>query len=377
VRSLVLAALLALTSAGRADDVPSTYRAVIDRVELEPASITGLRLRIYLSALSLDGQRLDLTGPSSIHLYVGSGQKTLPLARGTYDVTGGELAIVVLVQATLDFADALPMIGDTLDRELLAKLPARSQIALASYGDSVGKMVLHSGKALRGKVELASDGSAGDPALLDAIDRALVVLHNARAEAARQPGHPARELILVVGDGRDRTDDKDRVIALGTRADKEGVRIHAVAYSPSDIRRPLLVLGELTRRSLGTFRWPGRGRRPGADSWTEAFSQLFDEIAKQYVLTYFATADDDVAGKRVHVVTGSRNDTTSNEVQVPDAPSCAGARCDGYCAGTCLAPRAETERGAVGWLLIIAGGVLGAIVLSGVVGYVMTRARPA
>jgi len=38
------------------DGGPASYRAVIDRVDLEPASIGGLRLRVELSALALQGQ---------------------------------------------------------------------------------------------------------------------------------------------------------------------------------------------------------------------------------------------------------------------------------------------------------------------------------
>jgi len=266
VTALLVLAILAGRS--RADDDPTrpSYRAVIDRVELEPASITGLRLRVYLSALAIGGQLLDLSDPKSIKLYLGANQRQYPYALGTYDATGGATEIVVLVQITSDFADALPTIADSLDHYLLAHLDEKTQVAIATYGDSASLPKLVTDKQLRGKVALATDNSTADPALSDALDRALLVLKKTTGDA--------RKMIVVIGDGRDSAADHDRVTRTAERAAKEGVRIHAVAYSPADLRRPLLVLGELAKRSLGTLRWPGQGHKPTADSWTEAFSQL-------------------------------------------------------------------------------------------------------
>ena len=370
----LLVALLVLSSTARAqEDARPSYRAVVDRVELEPASITGQRLRVYLSALSLAGQRLDLTDPKSIRLYIGSGEKQLPYALGTYDVTGGDTVVVVLVQVSADFTDALPTITDTLDRELLAALGEHAQVAIIPYGDTVGAAKLEKVKTARGKLGgLSSDGSAGDPAMLDAVERSLVLLRKAKSDPE---GKPLRKIVILIGDGRDHNGDRDRITAVGKRAAKEGVRIHAIAYSPADVRRPLLALGELAKRSMGTFRWPGRGHNPTSDSWTEAFKQLREEIVKQYVITYFVNADDDVAGKKLHIVTAGRTEVTSNDVKIPDSATCDGTACDsGYCASSgCVVVAASHGRGALGWILIIAGGLAGAIVLLGVIGYFITK----
>ncbi len=308
-------ALLVLAFAGRvarADEDPThpSYRAVIDRAELEPASITGLRLRVYLSALAIGGQMLDLSDPKSIKLYIGQSERKYPYALGTYAATRTPLDVVILVQITSDFADALPMISDALDRELLGHLGDKVKVGIATFGDATSVPKLVPAKQLRGKVSLASDGSTADPALSDAIDRALIVL--------KKNDPDARKMIVVIGDGRDTAGDHDRVTRTGERAAKDGVRIHTIAYSPADLRRPLLVLGELSKRSLGTLRWPGQGRKPTIDSWTEAFSQLAGEIDKQYVLTFFAPADEELAGKKLHIVTVGRTETTSNEVKVPE-----------------------------------------------------------
>jgi len=176
---------------------------------------------------------------------------------------------------------------------------------------------------------------------------------------------------VIVGDGRDVAADKDRITRTATKAGKDGVRIHTIAYSPNDVRRPMLVLGELAKRSFGTFRWV---RKDAADSWKAAFQQLRDEINKQYVLTYFTSSADELADKKLHVETVGRTVATSNEIKVP-APTCGGNECKtGLCANDkCLQYKGGAGRGIVGWLLIIGGGVLGMVILLGVIGYFMSR----
>src|SRR5262249_14416129 len=109
---------------------------MIDRVDYEPASITGYRLRVYLSALSLQGQMLDTSDPKTIRLLVGAAEKKFPLALGTYTATQDETAIVFCVQATGDFADALPMIADSLEHVLLDHISEKTKVSIVMYGES-------------------------------------------------------------------------------------------------------------------------------------------------------------------------------------------------------------------------------------------------
>src|SRR5690606_1998134 len=112
----------------------------------------------------------------------------------------------------------------------------RTQFLVLPYGESVSTGKLTAAKALRGKIALVSDNSAGDPTLLDTLDRALLVLRKAKTEPE---GRPLRKLVVVVGDGRDMAGDRDRVTRTGLRAAKDGVRIHTIAYSAEDVRRPI------------------------------------------------------------------------------------------------------------------------------------------
>ena len=369
---LIAAALLVVAPSARADDEEPTklsYRVVVDGIEHEPASITGTRMMIQLSALTIQGQRLDLTDSKSIKSFLGSSELKAPYSLGTFGETDGALAIVIVVQSTLDYQEVLPVIAETLDATLMAALDEKTtQAAVLPYGEAIGTGKLTPLKGARARVtQLSQDGTAGDPALLETVERALLMLKKAKTEPE---GRALRKIILVIGDGRDRAGDRERVTRLGDRAKKEGVRIHTFAFSPTDQRRPLLLLGELSKRSLGTFRWLQRGQ---ADSWIPKFAQLAEEIEKQYVLTYYLGADDDPAGKKLKVVTVGRTEATSNEVKVPDA-LCNREPCAGYCAAhRCVMPRAPEGKGILGWLSVIGGVAIALILLLGAIGYVITH----
>ncbi|HEX4420634.1 MAG TPA: FHA domain-containing protein [Kofleriaceae bacterium] len=371
VLGVALGVLAARPAVALADETASwSYRAVIDRVDLEPAAVGGLRLRIALSALALQGQLLDLTDPKSIRLMIGGGKVEAPYALGTYGATNADTAIVVVVEANVAYAEALPSILTSFDDGVLANLNDKTQLAVLSYGDGTGTGKLASLKTARGKLSgISPDTSTGDPALLDTLERAMQLLKKAKTSPE---GRPLRKLIIAIGDGRDRSSDRERVTKLGLRAAKEGVRIHTFGYAPSKVLRSLLTLGELSKRSLGTFRWVRSG---GTESWTPAFAQLRDEINKQYVLTYFLGNDANVAGK-LKIVAVGRTEATSNEITIPTA-ACGGQACpNGYCnSGECVVPRAESGHGAFGWVLMIIGIGVGAVVVLGLVGFLMQRQR--
>ncbi|MDX2087330.1 MAG: FHA domain-containing protein [Kofleriaceae bacterium] len=371
-----MAALLVVARPVRADDEANakpSYRVVVDRVDHEPASVGGTRLRVYFSARTLNGGRLDLSEPKSVKTVLGSSPLDAPYAMGTFAASGGAAAIVVVVQSTLDYAEVLPVIAESFDTNILAVLDDNTQVAVLAYGDAVGGGKLQSAKAASSRVkQLSNDGSSGDPALLETVERALSILRRAKA---KPEGRPLRKMVIVISDGRDRAAERERVTRLGARAAKEGVRIHSFAFSPTDQRRPLLLLGELSKKSLGTFRWI---RGASAESWNPAFVQLQDEIVKQYVLTYFLSSEDDPTGKKVKIVTEGRAETTSlNDFKVPEA-TCSGEPCAGYCTGdVCAVPRAPEGKGFLGWVIWIVGGVAGLIVVLGLIGFAMSkRSKP-
>ncbi|HVZ19961.1 MAG TPA: FHA domain-containing protein, partial [Vicinamibacterales bacterium] len=117
--------------------------------------------------------------------------------------------------------------------------------------------------------------------------------------------------------------------------------------------------------SLGTLRWPGQGRKPTPDSWAEACAQLTAEIEQQYVLTFFAPAEEELAGQKLHIVTVGRTETTSNELKIPELAQ----------------PLAKTGGGGGGhvlhWVLLIGGIVVGALLVLGFIGFAIANRKPA
>jgi hypothetical protein len=371
---VVAAALLLAVRPAYGQEGSSTYRAVIDRIDFEPAAVGGFRLRVYVSALTLAGQLLDLTEPKSIKMLAGKSEIRAPYALGNFAATQTDLAIVFVIQATGEYADVLPVITEAADTGLLEELPERVQVAIVPYGEAVGSGKLASLKAARSKMrQLSAEGASSEPALLDALDRALRLLKGAKTDPE---GRPMRKMVVVVSDGRDKSNDRERVTALGRRAGAAGVRIHTFAHAPSDIRRPLLLLGELSKRSFGTFRWL-RQDATTVPQWHARFQQLSAEIKQQYVLTYFVE-DDGLAGRTLKLTTTGRTVLESlNELKVP-APGCNGAPCEGgYCADGCVQVRAADGRGVLGWIfLVVVIGIGGLLVLSGI-GYVITKRQQA
>ncbi len=370
--------LAVAASGARADDeegASSAYRLVIDRAELEPASIGGQRLHVYVSAQSLEGVWLPIE-PGALQIIAGSATLDEPAVTGMYGATSGDLALVIVVQTSTAIEAVLPSILEAIDTQLLAALGdrpagARAQVAVVSYGESLTTGKLGPLKAARSAVVgIVPDGTAGEPVLMDAVEYAVKLLKKTKTEPA---GRPLRKLILVIGDGHDLSADRERVTRAGERAAKDGVRIHTLGYAADDIRRPLLALGELSKRSAGTFRWVRL-----ASSWGARLGQLRDEVLKQYVLTYFLP-DDHLAGKKLTATLGGKIVAASvNEIKVP-ASSCNGTVCEvGYCAAnTCHVPKAPQGRGVLGWIVLVGGIAFGGLVLLVGIGFVLSkRAQP-
>ena len=282
--ALVAVALLAVH--GHAQD--STNRVTVDRVEHEPSSLGGNRLRVYVSALSLLGGMLDLTAAKAVKLTAGGSEIKAPFALGRYAATDAQTAIVVVVQANLQYAEVQPVIADGLEAHVLAALDeAHTQLAVVAYGETVQAAKLAPIKTARAKLgQVQNDGTATDPLLLEGIERALALLKKAKGTPE---GKSLRKIIVLIGDGHDLSNDRDRVTRLGERAAREGVRIHSLAFAPNDIRKPLPCSASC-RRSRSSQRSAGP-QAASPESCDVRFQQLRDEINQQYVLTYFFAAD--------------------------------------------------------------------------------------
>jgi FHA domain-containing protein/VWA domain-containing protein len=190
---------------------------------------------------------------------------------------GNKVARDVLKQVVPSGDEPLDKVKDAV-HALLEGLSPRVRVLLIDYGADLNPHVpFRPAAAVEPDLDdLTPDGDAGDLALSRALDSALVELNKPRPD-----GKSARRLIVVISDGLNSQMDRKTFKTLGDTAARARVPIHTIAFSPNDDRGPLLNLGEISKRSNGTFRWAKT-----ADDLRAQMDTLTDELNKQYVLTY-------------------------------------------------------------------------------------------
>ena len=367
--SLALCLLVAALACER-DAVASTQtRLRIDRVIAEPAWLPGMtRLRVYATAVTLSGAFVPVVGEpgdGGFVLKIGASKKKLPYLTGMFGGTDQPLSIGLVVLVGHDYADDFPEIQRELGK-LLDALPGDAKVALVSYSDTVHATPRLSPAAAKRKLDrLFPDTAPVENELIKAVSRAVRIVDRVKV---KPPHTGARKMVIVVSDGKDLDFDPARFKKVGIDAERRDVRIHSLAFSPEDNRRPLLGLGEMSKRSLGTFRWV---RQSGL--FAGQVKPLADEIAEQYVLTYFVPTDE-VEKKRISLLAG---DVESNRVKVKvrcGEESCGG---DQYCAeGVCVTRAAAGGASILAWVLAILGGLLGLLLLLAGIGFLISRSRP-
>lgn len=371
---LLAACFLAWLVASPRPALAQAKSVTLDALTLEPTRLPGTsRLRAYVSALSLEGDLLAID-PSNLQLQLGSTPLRAPRGVGRFAASDAELSVVIILEATLDYAPVFPLLQEVLNEELLTKLPDRSRVAVVGYGETVQSGRLVNLRTARTRLSgLSPDTAPSDPALLEAVEHGLSLFRRVKTTP---PGRPMRKVIVLLSDGRDRQLDRERVTAVGQRANRDGVRILSLAYSPTNTRRPLLNLGELSKQSRGTFRWLRTGEK---QSWQAQLRRVYEQIEQQIVLTYFIEQGDELdrlVGKRATVTLSlGQSELVSNELKVPK-PGCSQSACESgqWCqAGVCVTPRSDGGGGLAGWLTTLLGIGAAVLIVLGGLGYVMAR----
>jgi hypothetical protein len=354
--ALVLAALSASTAAAE------NTKLRLDRAVAEPSWLPGrTRLQLYATAITLQGAFVPVVGQPGFTLQLGASKKRVPYLLGQYEALEEPLAVALVVMTAFDYADDFPEIRRELTR-FVETLPKSAEVSVISYADSVHSTTLASpGRALKKLDGLAVEAAPGQNVLIKAVEKAIRVLDRAKLEP---PHTSARKIIVVVSDGKDVDPEPTRYRKAGELAARKRIRIHAIAFSPEDNRRPLLGLGELSKRSHGTFRWV---RQPGL--FSGQIGPLDAEIGDQYVLTFFL--DQDIDKKRVSLLLG---DIASNDLKVE--VGCGEEECSEsqYCLeGRCVTRQRAEGAGILGWLLYLIGGGFALLLVLAAVGYLLQR----
>jgi len=315
---VAFAALAALVTpaSGRAADKVAT-RLVLDHVDVQPSYFADLvRVRLYVTAVTLEGGIIPINGTDGFLFQLGGSKQRIPYLLGRFAGTEAEVAAAVVLEVGNEYEADIPIISDALSRHL-REWPASARVTLVRYGAAVDiDPRPRNVRSVAASIASSnSDLAAAPPKLIEAVDRALKSLE--RAEPST-PGVHLRKVVVVISDGKDAEAEPADYRRLGEEAKNAGVRIHTVAYSPVDNRLPLRGLGELSKRSQGTFRWVR-----SLEGFDPQLRTLAAELAGQYVATIFLPLDQLATAKRVAV---KHKELTSDALELPP-PRCASATC--------------------------------------------------
>jgi LPXTG-motif cell wall-anchored protein len=218
-----------------------------------------------------------------------------PLASTIFRESTVPLEIGIAVQANLAYRIDMAAIVAGLG-SFLGALPPRAIVSVVKFGDGVHRLATR--RSPKEAAEAVAGLSASDLASAPAVDAFRTTL----LDLGEQPD--ARKMLIIVSDGLSTGSDRDAFRALGDLARAKGVAIHPIAYSATDERAPLLALGEIAKRSNGTFRWATK-----IDAVGGQLERLAAEIDGQMLLD-FAVADRCVASHAIAVARGALRSNT-------------------------------------------------------------------
>ena len=339
----------------------------LDRATAEPSLFPDMvRLRVFVSAVTLQGETIPLFGAKAWQVQLGGSKRSLPYLAGNYENAASELAIMFVIETAFEYATVFPRIADAV-RAFIDALPKNARVGVLGYSEETyGRARLFSKRRANEAVDdLDPEALLTDLALIDAVSKGVNALRVAKP-TKRNP-LPLRRMLIVISDGADSEPDPERYRKVAKRADRAGIRIHALAHSPQRRRAPMLGLGELTKRSHGTFRLVLHTE----ESFGVNLRQLREEISNQYVLTYFLPQEM-VRTKRLKMLA---SDLISNELKLGKV-MCGRTTCSSlhYCHNyECVAMKASAGGSVWRWILYIVGGSVTLLFMLVGIGFLLTR----
>lgn len=281
VRWGLVAGLLLLGSLVAASAQAGKPKCRLERLDATQIDDEG-RVKVTGGVVELEGQ-LNSDRPAAAYRLLINGK---PVAKAEklepFEKTGQELYVVLAIEVSALYAPVIDQIKEAV-REFLNGLPPRTRVKLISFGYEIHPLpAFLAPPALVQSIDDLTPDDEGDVQLLNALSAGLTALNRLpQAKDKKAAALPPRKVLVVLSDGLNQLMDRKNFKRVGDLLKNNGVPVFPVAFSPRDDRGPLLNLGELAKRSHGTFRWAQK-----AENLKDQFTSLAEELRQSPVLTF-------------------------------------------------------------------------------------------
>ncbi len=293
----------------------SKPRCRLERVDLSRFDQGG-QIKAIAGVVELEGQVNTERPGGAFRLLVNGKAVAKPEKVEPFERAGQELYLVLAVEISALFAPSFEKIKETL-REFLESLPPKTKVKLVQFGYEIEPTpVFMAPGALAPIIDDINPDDQGDVQLLNAIQSGLVALNKVQPgkDKSGEPLPPPRKAIVVLSDGMNQLMDRKTFRRIGDVLRQNGVPLFPIAFSPRDDRGPLLNLGELAKRSFGTFRWAQKD-----SDLKEQFQNLSEELKKDHVL-HFTGKKLSLESLRTAQFALQCGDLKSNTIMQPGVP---------------------------------------------------------
>ncbi len=328
-------------SAARADGV---------KVHFESAAIDKLpELRAYVSVVDEDTKPIRSKGGFKLQMD-GNVLTDLQTTVQSFAESKEPIDLFVVVQVSSVMKDGLgpAKSGITRIAKTLAKIP-ESRIGIISYSSEYKKLeeLGRPNEVARELDRLKIDEDATETRMLDGVRVAIDLLRESVGK---------RKLVVVFSDGIDAAGTKDSYEQVGKKAHDAGVGLATIGYGPFEAGR-LRNLIEMSKAAGST----ARGSKNVGDI-ARHFDLLVEEILATHVIRFGLTQSGDGQQHVFNVVFRSgKDDILSEPVTIASLPQ--------------FEPADPAGWPWYYWVLSVAGGLLGLIILLAIIGSLMGPKR--
>jgi len=354
----------------------------LDRVEAESTWVKGMvRVRAYVSAVNIYGGTIPIGGKKKAwRLQVGGKKLRNPSFAVPFSTQQDDVFLLGIVIQTSKEKPVDKSQPHSLTEikpaavNFIEGLPKTTRFALVTYAEQLKGGRLDSLTNVTTRLRKLGPSKSPQANLTKAVRHAIKTINKYRPKGTKK-GLRVRKAIVIIGDGRDSQwpdpkapaydAAKEQAKRLGKLADRSGIRIHAIGYSAENWRRPMLMLGELTKRTHGTMRLA-----TSYDSFEVSLRGLSRELLRQHVVTFYVP-EKRVKGRKIQISSG---ELVSNVIRLKKI-KCGDAVCsaDEYCSTECVPRNITSGSSILTWVMYIGGGIAGLLVLLMGLGFLLSK----